>query len=98
MENKYLYRVTVFGTGYFNYLKKRLPEEEWLEFKQKTSWLIAPKIDMSNSLSMFTEEGYKKFLEDTVHIYPLPIHVDRFSVELMDMAQARYKDYYQVVW
>lgn len=98
MENKYLYRVTVFGTGYFNYLKSRLSKEDWLEFKQQTAWLIAPKIDMTDSLSMFTEEGYKRFLKDTVYIYPLPIHVDRINIDTVDMTQARYKDYYQIVW
>lgn len=96
--DKYLYRVTVNDIGYFNYLKSKLSKEDWLDFKRQTAWLIAPKIDMTNSLSMFTEEGYVRFLRDIVIIYPLPIHVEAISTNMVDITQARYKDYYQVVW
>lgn len=96
--DKYLYRVTVNDIGYFNYLKSKLSKDDWLDFKRETSWLIAPKIDMTNSLSMFTEEGYVRFLRDIATIYPLPIHVQAIRTDTVDITNARYKDYYQVVW
>lgn len=96
--DKYLYRVTVNDIGYFNYLKSQLSKKDWLDFKQQTAWLIAPKIDMTNSLSMFTEEGYVRFLKDIAIIYPLPIHVEAINTNTVNITKARYKDYYQVVW
>ena len=109
MKNEY-YRVTCYGIGIYEYLKKYLwnnvsnAEGVWNDFikSNNTNWLSKPIVyndKTKKCYSYFNIKGYKMFLERTLPLitYYIDKNIIKTEIIKINKDQIVYQDEYQIV-
>lgn len=96
-----LYRVKANGKGIYNAIKELLGGEEWHRFQSSdaANWLPNPGeelYDKYDCYTVFTEEGYRRFLETVVPLFRFVLPIEIWAIP--DRSGALYSDKYQKVF